>query len=294
MILSDGLWKRRFAAADDIVGQTILVNGVAREIVGVMPQGFRLPTDYVVDAEEPTALWLPFRLDPTNRGSHGLYAAARLKPGVTVDQANAELNALARTYVQEGKYPEPMQFSPFAITTTDEAVAGVRTALLLVFGAVGFLLLIACANVANLLLVRADGRAREMAVRCALGAKRSRLIRQLLTESAVLAVGAAVLGVALATAAITFVASSAGPHAAARRIASRSMRRSSVSRSRSRSARSCSSASRRRFVPRVSISWTRSRTDRSTRLRAVGAGDCVRDSSSPKPRSRSSCSRAPD
>src|SRR6185295_1972846 len=160
--------------------------------------------------EEPTALWLPARLDPTNRGSHGLYAAARLKPGVTVDQANAELNALARTYVQEGKYPEAMQFSPFAITTTDEAVAGVRTALLLVFGAVGFLLLIACANVANLLLVRADGRAREMAVRCALGAKRSRLIRQLLTESAVLAAGAAVLGVALATAAIRFVASSAG------------------------------------------------------------------------------------
>jgi putative ABC transport system permease protein len=210
VILSDGLWKRRFAADEQIIGRTIQVNGIAREIVGVMPAGFKLPTDYVVDAEEPTALWLPFRLDPTNRGSHGLYAAARLKPGATVDQANAELLTLAKTLVQEGAYPEAMQFHAIAITTTDEALSGVRTALLLVFGAVGFLLLIACANVANLLLVRADGRAREMAVRCALGAKRSRLIRQLLTESAVLAAGASVLGLVLATVAIRFVASSAG------------------------------------------------------------------------------------
>ena len=207
VLLSDGLWKRRFGARDDVVGTTMLVNGIAREIVGIMPAGFMLPTDFVEDAEEPTQLWMPQQLDPTNRGSHGLYAAARLKPGVTVAQANAELKTLTDGWTARKLYPVAMQFSAFAVSTTDEAVAGVRPALLLVFSAVGFLLLIACANVANLLLVRSDSRAREMAVRCALGADRWRLVRQLVTESAVLATGAALAGVGLAIAAIRAVAS---------------------------------------------------------------------------------------
>jgi putative ABC transport system permease protein len=128
-----------------------------------------------------------------------------LKPGATLEQANAELIALTTKWTADGLYPVPMQFSAFAVLAKDEVFSAVRPALMLVFGAVGCLLLIACANVANLLLVRSESRARELAVRAALGADRGRLIRQLLTESGVLAVLAAALGVGLAAAIIAFL-----------------------------------------------------------------------------------------
>jgi putative ABC transport system permease protein len=197
VILSYQLWQTRFDGAD-VLGKSIQINGIAREIIGIMPKNFQLPTDYVVDAEEPTRLWAPLQLVPANRGSHGYYAVARLAPGATIEQANAQLAALTKQLTAEQLYPVPMQFTAFAVSTTDEATAAVRPALLLVFGAVGCLLLVACANVANLLLVRSEGRAREMAVRRALGADRGRLIRQMLIESAILAAAAAIAGLLLA------------------------------------------------------------------------------------------------
>ena len=197
VILSYSLWQTRYDGAD-VVGRTIQINGIARQIIGVMPKDFQLPTDYIVDAEEPTRLWAPLRLNEGNRGSHGYYGVARLAPGATIEQANGQLSDLAKQNTAYGLYPVPMGFSSYAVSTTDEATAAVRPALLLVFGAVGCLLLVACANVANLLLVRGEGRSREMAVRRSLGADSGSLVRQMLIESALLALAAAGLGVALA------------------------------------------------------------------------------------------------
>lgn len=207
VILSYELWQQRFGG-EPIAGRTTLINGVAHDIIGVMPRGFRLPTDYVQDAQEPTRLWLPLQLDPQIRGSHNYHAVARLKPGVTVAQANAELAALTDTLTQEGLYPKAMEFTAIAVSTTDEALARVRPALWLVFGAVACLLLIASANVANLLLVRAEGRAREFALRSALGADRRRILHQLMSEGLWLAGVAGALGIAVAYGALAVLSTS--------------------------------------------------------------------------------------
>jgi predicted permease len=193
-----GLWQRRYAGDPSMVGRTIQINGAAYEVVGIMPPDFVLPTDFQNPA--PSVLWTPNGWDSgsTDHGSHGLYAAARLKPGVTVAQARDDLHTLAQKWTAQGLYPAQMQFDTLVLSLREEVVGGVRRAIWLLFGAVGFLLLIACANVANLLLARAEARQREMAVRTALGAGAARVVRQLLTESLVLAGISAAAGLLLA------------------------------------------------------------------------------------------------
>ena len=205
VVLGHALWSRRYAADPGIVGRTIQINGDAYEVTGVMPPGFVLPTDY--QNPEPSQLWLPQQMDPASmdHGSHGLYAVGRLKPGATVEQAADELHGIAVAMTNEGLYPKQMQFDTVVLSLTDEVVGSVRRAIWLLFGAVAFLLLIACANVANLLLARAEGRQREIAVRAALGASGFRVMRQLLTESLVLTGIATAVGLALAFAGVRFV-----------------------------------------------------------------------------------------
>jgi putative ABC transport system permease protein len=205
-VLGFALWNRRYAADPSLVGRSILIDGRPYQVVGVMPPGFVLPTDYHL--ADPTQLWRPQRLDPASmdHGNHGLYAAARLKPGATVRQAAEELHAIAQAMTNEGLYPRQMQFDTVVLSLEDEVVGGVRRAIWLLFGAVAFLLLIACANVANLLLARAEARQREIAVRSALGAGGARVLRQLLTESLVLSAVSALAGLGIATAGVRFLA----------------------------------------------------------------------------------------
>jgi predicted permease len=203
-VLGHPVWQAQFAGDPGVVGRKIMLNDVPVEVIGVMPEGFRLPTDFNVDAAEPTQLWRPGQIDSTNlnRGNHGFYAAAVLAPGQTPATATAELQAIATRLTEQGQYPPAMQFTAFAVGLDDEIRGEVRPAMWLLMGAVGFLLLIACVNVANLLLVRGDARLREMAVRTAMGAAPRRLVRQLFTESVVLAVLGAALGLALAAGAL--------------------------------------------------------------------------------------------
>jgi predicted permease len=208
-VLGYPLWQAQFGGDPAVVGRKILLNDVPVEVIGVMPEGFRLPTDFNVDAAEPTQLWRPLQVDSTNlnRGNHGFYAAAVLAPGQTPASATAELEAIAQRLTEAGQYPPAMQFTAFAVGLDDEIRGEVRPAMWLLMGAVAFLLLIACVNVANLLLVRGDARLREMAVRTAIGAAPRRLVRQLFTESVVLAVLGAVLGLALAAGALQVLVS---------------------------------------------------------------------------------------
>lgn len=198
-IIGYGLWQRRFGGDASVIGAPLRVNQRDRRtIVGVMPPEFALPVDF--QKATTTELWVPLPLDPDHlhqRGRRSMLAVARLGPGATVEGANAELDVLTRRWVEQG-VTDLEQFSAFIAPVKDEVVGRIRPVLLVLLGAAGFVLLIACTNVANLFLARTDERHRELALRKALGAQGGRIVRQLLTESVLLAVIGGAMGLLLA------------------------------------------------------------------------------------------------
>ncbi|HEU0175930.1 MAG TPA: ABC transporter permease [Blastocatellia bacterium] len=202
VVLSHGLWQRRFGADASVIGRSITLNDRGYTVIGVMPRGFLFPTR--------VEMWTP--VGPLSdqetwkqRGNHpGLSALARLKPGVTLEQARADMKNI--TAALEKEYPgSNTGASATIIPLLENYVSDIRQSLYVLFGAVGFVLLIACANVASLTLARASSRQREMAVRAALGAGRWRIVRQLLTESGLLALAGGGLGLLLAQWGVTAI-----------------------------------------------------------------------------------------
>ena len=202
-VLSQLLWRRQFHGDSGVIGRTVDLNGRAYTIIGVMADGFQFPVQ-----ADATELWTTFSRDAetddpndtpmtAQRGNHYLNAIARLKTGATLDQANADLDSVARALAKE--YPKQNSYNGIgARPEIDRLVSESRTPLLILFGAVGLVLLIACANIANLLLARATNRAREIAIRAALGATRARVVRQLLAEALALSLAGAVAGTGVA------------------------------------------------------------------------------------------------
>jgi putative ABC transport system permease protein len=202
VILSDALWRRSFGGDGSIIGKQVTLSGEQYTVVGIAPEGFQFPS-------RTTQLWTPLDLSPdqlTNRDNHWLMVLGRLKPGATLEQAQSGMSTIASRI--EGQYPDiqtgrTVQLVPLQ----EELVQFVRPALLVLLGAVGFVLLIACTNVANLLLARSAARRREIAIRTALGAGRWRLIRQFLTESVVLFILGGALGLLISKWGVDFLVS---------------------------------------------------------------------------------------
>lgn len=217
VVISEGLWRTRLGGSRDAIGKTLDINGLSREIIGVMPERFRFPN-------AKTQLWLPLQLDPNSLYSGGFNypGVARLRAGISVDAVNRDLASLLPRMVEE--FPtlapgiptsmliEQAKPRPFVIPLREDVSGGIARTLWIVAAAAGLVLLVACANVANLILVRADGRQRELAVREALGAGRMRVMAHFLGESAILAAIAAGAGLLVAWAAVRALVAS-GPTA---------------------------------------------------------------------------------
>jgi len=212
LVISHGLWQRAFGGDRSILGRVVQVNGRNANVVGVMPPGFSFPPD----GQPGSDVWLPAQLGPPNpqrRGSHGLFALGRLKPGVSPGQARDEIaRHVAQSKARLGAQAHAFSAEFHPIVTyglQDEVVRTVRPALWTLMGAVAFVLLIACVNVANLLLARAEARQREIAIRKALGAGVAQLVRQFTVEGLLLSIAGAALGLGLASLGLRLLAAAA-------------------------------------------------------------------------------------
>jgi predicted permease len=208
-IISDGLWRRRFQRRASIIGHTMPIDGVATEIVGVMPPDFVCPPAVVLrgtPASEQAELWVPHatNLEAGQRGAHYLAVIGRLAPGATFDSANREMNDVQEQIERE--FTDYRTWRAHVVPLIDQVTSSSRRAVGLLVAAVGFVLLLACANVANLLLARGVGRRREFAVRAALGAGRVRLAIQVMVEALALALVGGVAGAILAAALVRVIA----------------------------------------------------------------------------------------